>query len=121
MTKNLIAGEAVIGPPFEGYGPLGLEGGGDAPTIFASFISTIVGFLTIISFIYFVVSLFSGALGIITSGGDKGRLESARSRITSGLVGLVVVIAAIFIIDLIGSLFGIPILNIVELINRITP
>lgn len=120
--KNLIAQSPVdLGPPFRGIGPLGLEGGEDAPTVFASFISTVIGFLTIVAIIYFVVTLFSGALGIITSGGDKGRLESARSRITSGLIGLVVVIAAIFIIDLIGSLFGLPILNIVELINRITP
>ena len=120
--KNLMAQNPVdLGPPFRGFGPLGLEGKEDAPTVFASFISTIIGFLTIAAIIYFLIALFSGALAIITSGGDKGKLEAAKSRITSGLVGLVIVIAAIFIIDLIGILFGFPILNIAELIKRIAP
>ena len=57
--------------------------------------------------------IITGSIGIISSGGDKAALESARKRITTGVIGFVVVVAAIFIVQLIGRLIGIP--NILDL------
>ncbi|MGB6882368.1 MAG: hypothetical protein WBD86_03690 [Microgenomates group bacterium] len=105
---------------FKGFGALGLEQGQDAPTVFTNFISSIIGLLTIIAIIWFVFLLITGAIGIISSGGDKTALETSRKRITTGLIGFIVVIAAIFIIDLIGDLIGIPsILDLPVLLERI--
>ncbi len=119
--KGLIALEEVpLNGPLRGFGPLGLEGGEDAPTVFNQFISTTIGLMTILAIVWFILTLLSGAIGIITAGGDKGKLETARQRITNGLIGLVVVIAAVFIVDFIGTLMGIPeILNPAEMLNRI--
>jgi uncharacterized membrane protein len=103
---------------FKGFGPLGNpEGSGIGA--FSNFISSTIGLMTIIAIIWFVFVLIGGAIGMISSGGDKAQLESARKRITSGLIGLVVVIAATFILDFIGSIFDIPILNLGELFERI--
>ena len=103
-----------------GFGPLGLEQGQDAPTIFTKFISSTIGLMTIIAIIWFAFVLITGAIGIISSGGDKASLETARKKITTGIVGLVVVIAAIFIIDLIGRLIGLPdILDLPTLLEKI--
>lgn len=105
-----------------GFGKLGLEG--EEPSgalgIFSGFISSTIGLMTIIAIIWFTFVLITGAIGMMGAGGDKQAMESARKRITSGLIGLVVVIAAIFILDLVGSLFGIPVLNFGELFGRIT-
>jgi len=61
------------GQGFSGFGPLGLEGksANEAPSLFASFISSAVGVITLIGIIWFVFILIMGAVGIITSGGDK--------------------------------------------------
>lgn len=111
--RKLIAKQIDLGEPLKGIGPLGLEQGQDAPTIFTKFISSAIGLMTIIAIIWFAFVLIIGAIGIISSGGDKASLETARKRITTGIVGLVVVVAAIFIIRLIGKLIGIP--NILDL------
>jgi hypothetical protein len=78
--------------------------------------------MTVIASIWFTFNLIIGAIGIMTSGGDKGKLESSRSRITSGLIGLVIVIAAVFIVQLVGSLIGLGsiILRPTDLIGIVT-
>jgi len=104
----------------KGFGPLG-NPEGSGINLFSKFISTTIGLMTIIAIIWFAFVLITGAIGMMGAGGDKQAMESARKRITSGLIGLVVVIAAIFILDLVGTLFGIPnILNIGELFEQIT-
>jgi len=111
-----------LGPDggFKGFGPLGLEGGENAPAVFTKFLSSTIGLMTIIAIIWFVLIMIMGAIGIISSGGDKASLESARKRITTGIIGFVVVIAALFIVQLIGRLIGIPnILDLPTLLERI--
>ena len=104
----------------KGFGPLG-NPEGSGINLFSRFISTTIGLMTIIGIIWFTFVLISGAIGMMGAGGDKQAMESARKRITSGLIGLVVVIAALFILDLVGTIFGIPnILNIGELFEQIT-
>ena len=101
-----------LSPPdgFRGLGALGLEGKSatDAGGVFNQFISSIIGIMTIVAFIWFVFLFIGGAYSIMNAGGDKAQLESARKKLITGIVGLVIVIAAIFIIDLIGNIIGIP-------------
>ena len=60
-----------------------------------------------------IFTIITGAVSIISSGGDKQALESARKRITNGIIGLVIVLVAIFIIQIVGYLLGIDdILNL---------
>lgn len=122
---KLAAGEPINlfeGEGLRGFGPLGLEGKGigDAPTLFASFISSAIGLMTIIAIIWFVFIFMLGAIGIITSGGDKNSNESARKKITSGVIGLVVTIFGILIVRFIGKLFGLDLLDFGEMFNALT-
>lgn len=91
-----------------GFGPLGLEGksANEAPTLFATFISSAIGLMTLIGIIWFVFTFITGAIGIITSGGDKNSMEKAKQKLSSGVIGLVVMIFAILIIQFIGSILG---------------
>lgn len=123
MNKFLTDIELAPKGGFKGLGPLGLEGSdpSSAGGTFTKFISSAIGVMTIVAIIWFIFKFISGAIGIITAGSDKQALESARKNITMGIIGLVVVIAAIFIIDLFGSLFGIEnFLNISDLIEMVS-
>lgn len=119
--NNLIAQtQRNIGLPLSGLGTIGLFGGGNAVNILAQVLATTIGTLTIIGALYFMFVLITGAIGIISSGGDKGAYEAARRRITTGAIGFVAVIAAMFLFDLIATLLGLPdILNLQAMITRI--
>lgn len=97
-------------------------GTGSEGARFARILSIMIGLITIIAFVYFMFILISGAIGIMSAGGDKGKLEDARGRITSGVIGVVVVVAGMFIMDLIARLLGIDgILNIEAMLDLIDP
>jgi hypothetical protein len=110
-----------LGNPITGFGPLGLGSGTSASiSVFNQIISTTIAVMTIVAFIWFTFILITGAISVITAGGDKAKVAEARGRITTGLIGLVIVIAAIFLIDLIGYLLGIDFLQSVGLIPFLT-
>jgi TRAP-type C4-dicarboxylate transport system permease small subunit len=67
--------------------------------------------MTIGAVIFFVMFLF-GAIQWISSGGDKGSVEAARSRLSNALIGLIIMFAIWAAVALIGSFFG---LNLFEL------
>lgn len=114
-----LAADIPLGPGFSGFGPLG-NPGNDAPSLFNRFITSAVGVMSVIAFVWFIFLLLSGAYGLMGAGGDKEKLETARKKITSGIIGIVFIIAALFIIDLVGFLLGVPnILNPAELIKNI--
>ena len=124
MIKKLADIPLYPSEGFRGIGPLGLEGrrSFEGALIFNVFISSIIGLLTIIASIWFIFLLFTGAYGIMTAGGDKTAIETARKRITNGIVGFIIVIAAVFIIRFIGALLGLKdILNPAYLIDVISP
>ena len=106
--KNLIADTTFA--PNGGFMGLGnntaLKTGSGGIATFSKLISSIIGIMTIVAIIWFVFTFIIGAIGIISSGGDKQSLEAAKKKITTGLIGLVVVIIAFFILDLIGYLLG---------------
>ncbi|EKE12626.1 MAG: hypothetical protein ACD_13C00149G0008 [uncultured bacterium] len=92
---------------------------GSGVSTFSKIISMAIGVMTVVAIIWFLFVLMTGALGIIGSGGDKQALESAKKKITTGIVGLVIVIVATFILDLTGSIFGIDFLDINSLFGQI--
>jgi len=105
-----------------GVGSIGLQGGtyGNAVRLLASVLSAIIGLLTIIGALYFMFMLITGAIGIISSGGDKAAYEEARRKLTTGAIGFVVLVAAIFIVRLIAVILGLPnILNLQAMIDLI--
>lgn len=111
--RNLADIKIAPGEGLRGLGPLGLEGTGAGASIaiFNNVISSIVGIMTIIAAIWFIVQFISGAVSIISSGGDKAKLQEARNRITSGVIGIVITVAAIFIIQVLSQLIGVDLLK----------
>ena len=120
MTNTIAQAGMSVGS-INGIGPLGTPGSG-APSLFAKILSGIIGLMTVIAAIWFVFLLISGAIGVMSAGGDKVAVENARKRMTTGLLGFIIVIAAMFIMDLIANILGIPdILDIGNIIDKLSP
>jgi len=92
----------------EGIGPLGTFKPEEGGKLFEKVISNIIGVMTIIAIIWFTFQFIVGGIEWLSSGGDKNKLAQAQGKITSGLIGLVVVISAVFFIQIVGTLLGIP-------------
>lgn len=114
-------GEKFLGI-LEGLGPLGKLLGltrtdvTPAAQTFTQVLSKAIGIITVIGFIWFLFTIFIGAISWLTSGGEKTKLQNAQKQITNGLIGLVLVISAIFLAKLIGTIFGIDFLDITNII-----
>src|SRR3989344_874836 len=82
----------------------------------SSFISSLIQALVSIGFIVgavvFVFMLIIGGIQWISSGDDKAKLESARGRISSAIVGLVVLFTLYAIIQLVENFFNENIIKI---------
>ncbi|MBP7774942.1 hypothetical protein KA078_04080 [Candidatus Woesebacteria bacterium] len=75
------------------------------------FISHMLGLLTIIGSIFFVVSFFLAALNWISAQGESAKLQKSREQMIQGVVGLVIIIASYGIIGLIGTVVGLNLLS----------
>jgi len=71
---------------------------------------TIPAILLVASLATFIYLLYGG-LQWITAGGDKGKIEEARNKITQGIVGLGIVASSWAIFQLVTYFFGIDILD----------
>ena len=106
--KNLLA-QIDIGP-IRGFGPIGLQDEGVPSTAgerLEVIISTAIGVMSIIAFIWFTFQLVLGGIAMLNSGGDKAKLAEARGKMASSLIGIIIVIAAIFIARLVATILGI--------------
>jgi len=120
MPKHLAQQVQPIGPPIQGIGQYGT--GTNAATNFNKLLTQVIGILTIIAGIYFIFLLITGGIEWMASGGDKGKLASARTKMFSGAVGLTIIVAALFIADIVGNLIGLPgILDPGGVLNSLTP
>jgi len=73
----------------------------------AGLIASLINGAILISALAVLLYLILGGFQWLTSGGDKGKTESARNKITSALIGLLIVIASWAIFNLILQFFGI--------------
>ncbi len=101
IDKEGRAGGDIVGtinPPQTVIGTIGDTG---------NFISAIVRFITVIAGLYALWQFITGGLGFITSGGDKGKIQTATSQIMMAITGLVVIGMSFILASIIGRLlFG---------------
>ncbi len=108
--KNYISSNIPLAPPggFRGRGPLGLERTEPvyAGDILSNIISTSIGVMTVVAFIWFIFLLLTGALQVMTAGADKNKVELAKAKIFNGLVGLIITISVVAILALVSTVLG---------------
>ena len=103
-----LAVEPIKNPALKGP----IEGIGSGESFIASVVPSLVTFGFVIGSIIFLFVLISGAIEWMTSGGDKQKVETSRGKITSALVGLVLLFVTFAIVSVIEAFFGVDILTL---------
>lgn len=75
-------------------------------TDLGAYVSNIVSILLSVAGLAAFVFLVWGGIMWITAGGDKGKIEEARNRITQAVIGLTIVAASWAIFSLVSYFFG---------------
>lgn len=91
--------------------------GGNTPessaTQFAITVAALWETIIIVGGIAFILYFLWGGLQWIMAGGDKGKIDEARAKITQGLIGLGLLAASFVIVKFFQSAVGLDLLNIV--------
>lgn len=108
---------------FKGLGYLGNPGTTNSAVfgLFESVISLTLAVLTVCAGLWFVFQIFGGALGWLSSGGEKQALQNAQKRIVNAIIGLLIVVMSYTFIAIISSIFGLYILSPFEALQGKQP
>ncbi|MDO8498584.1 MAG: hypothetical protein Q7S44_02255 [bacterium] len=102
-TRALAAVDIGITPPTQGIAP-----GTSVGTVLSSALTIVF----VVAALLVLFMLVIGAFQWITSGGDKEAVGKARGRITSALIGLVILALAFLIVKVVGQIVNINILDL---------
>ncbi|MCE7897736.1 MAG: hypothetical protein DPW11_02460 [bacterium] len=91
----------------------GGESPDSAPQQFAITMATLWQTIIIVGGLAFLLYFLWGGLNWILAGGDKGKLDESRAKITQGLIGLAVLAASYVVVKFIESAIGLDLLNII--------
>ncbi len=86
----------------------------------AHIVSVVIGLFTLVAGLWFLFQLILGGYSYMSAGGNKEKAQAASQKITQALTGLVIVILAIFVVNLLGYILNIDFLNIGEAIQNLT-
>lgn len=75
-------------------------------------IPKLIGVAFVLGVTFFFLYFLLGAIQWIISGGDKGKIEESKTRITTALVGLFVLLGLYAIVGLVEAVFSINIVKI---------
>src|SRR4030065_2197006 len=94
-------GNPVLAPNFQSF---------NSPfDYFNTVLPTLITIGFVIGAVIFIFIFITGAFRWITAGGDKGKQEDARHKITHAIVGLVILLLVYFIIQWVNVILGINI------------
>lgn len=113
-TLKLLAQNPLQGT-FQGasevFEPTNITGVASGGMPLETFLSIFLGFFTIVGGLMFLLYFVFAALAWLSAGGEKGKVESAKTQMTNAALGLVVIVMAQFIIGIVSSVLGLNILN----------
>jgi hypothetical protein len=85
-------------------------------------ISNILGALTVVGGLLFIVYFVLGAFAWLTAGSDASKVQKGRDKMVFAAMGLIVLVMSYGLIGLIGSVIGLDLLNPADVIvNQLDP
>jgi len=130
INRNLLAIEYPVGPIGDRYNEGGLgpwarlwvETSVDpSANALSGIISNVISILTIVAGLWFVFNFVLGAVGIILGAGNDDAIKKNSQKITTSLIGFVIVIASYSLISLIGLILGFDVTDLTVAIRKIRP
>ena len=107
-----ISSESQVDLGSHGFIPTIFGIGPGAPeTAFGSWITAILSLVMTIAGLLLLLYLIWGGVEWITSGGDKGKVESARNKITNAIIGIIVLAASVAIFVFVQNMIGIQVIT----------
>ena len=73
---------------------------------FGALINSILSIVMVVALLLVLLYLILGGIEWITSGGDKGKTESARNKITAAVIGIIILAAAYALVTLVAWVLG---------------
>lgn len=114
MLTNLIAQINLPNP--EGIGNYAIKEGygrpGDGTDALTNYIVLLWRTLIMVGALTTILFLLWGAVDWITAGGDQGKIESARKKMTGAVIGLIILASSIALVEFVGNLVGLSLLEI---------
>lgn len=112
LTSTVVLGLLLLFVPIEqvsaqsGFVPC--DGANCSACDFVSMINVIIKWLFGMIFVLFAVLMTKAGFGLVTSGGNQGALDAAKSHFQNALIGIIIVMAGWLIVDTImkGTLKG---------------
>ena len=124
-NKNLLAQREVPlvskGEGLHGPGPLNpLTSTQTLGTQIAHVVSMVIGFLTVLAGIWFLIETVVAGYLFILAGNDQEKLKEAKQRLSQALIGLVIVIGAIILANLASYISGVDFLNLANFVDTLS-
>ncbi len=98
----LLTGAALA----RGYNFGTISPGEGYSTSFGGMISSVLQIVMVVALLLVLLYLILGGIEWITSGGDKGKTESARNKITSAIIGIIILAASYALVQFVAFLLG---------------
>ncbi len=93
LAPNFTARAQITNPILEGESGTDAEGAASGSLLY-SFISGLLAFMMLVGAMMVLINLIQAAIDWIGSGGDTGKIESARSRLTNAIIGFIILSAS---------------------------
>jgi hypothetical protein len=74
-------------------------------------VSNMLGLITVIAGLAFLMYFVFGGLQWTLAGGDQGKVDGAKKQMTNGAIGLIIIIVSYGIMAVVGQVVGLNILN----------
>lgn len=99
--------------------PGSYQANADPGSALETFFSNLLATFTIVGGITFLIYFVIGAFNYITAQGDREKVAKAQRYMSNGLIGLMIVILTWSLVGIVGSLFGIDILDLATLVGSL--
>jgi hypothetical protein len=116
LAQNPLDGTITAPGPFQPSGGTGAESGG-APL--ELIFSVLMGFLTVLGGLMFLVYFIFAGLSWITASGDKGKIDKSKTQMTNSVIGLAIMLVSQAIVGIVGAVLGLDILNPVKMLGQL--
>lgn len=114
-----------LGGDCTGFGSIcKITGAGNALAKISDVVSTVIGFITILGGIYFMLQFLIAGFEYITAAADKNKLQSAQHRMMHALIGLIVIVSTYAITAMFAEVLGFDsflLRDIPAVIDSLTP